>query len=150
MKQTYKKLIAVIIFIFTASVVGVILLFSIRSSPVMTQPFKDINKNEIGKVSMCDNYGNPKADLDEKELDEFIDLVKMIKTGKTTTDTHKDGFSSAKIKIEYKNGDTKILGPNDDIFCIDGVSYEAEKEPSQALEKMRVRILNEKAYKKTK
>lgn len=142
MKQTYKKLIAVIIFIFTASVVSVILLFSISSSSGMAMPFKDISKNEIRNVSMCDNYGNPKSDLDDKELDEFIDLVKRIKTGKTTTNTHRDGFSTAKIKIEYTNGETKVLGPNGDVFCIDGISYETEKEPCYALEEMRKRILS--------
>ena len=62
----------------------------------MSQPFKDINKSEISKVYMCNNYGVPKAELDDDELDEFIGLLKEIKAGKTLTNEEVsiDGFST--------------------------------------------------------
>lgn len=144
MNNTKKKLIPILIFVFTASVIGVILFFAFKNSSEMSQPFKDISKSEISKVSMCDNYGNPKADLDDKELDEFIGLLRKIEIGKTLTkeEVTRDGFSTARIKIEYKNGDTKVLGPNNDIFCIDGTPYEAKDGSCNALVGMRERILN--------
>ena len=143
-KSIKKKIIPILIFVVAASVIGVILFFAFKESSEMSQPFKDINKSEISKVYMCNNYGVPKAELDDKELDEFIGLLREIKTGKTLTkeEVSIDGFSTARIKIEYTNGDTKVLGPNNDIFCIDGTPYESEKESCNALEKMRERILN--------
>ncbi len=149
-EKTNKKLLIILICALAAAAIVCIILWIFvfkGSSDEMKKPFENLRKDEISKVVMCDNYGDPKAELNDKEIDEFIGLLRKIETGKTATDTQKDGFASAKIKIEYKSGEEKVLGPNDDIFCIDGTAYETESGSCNALAKMRSRVLDENASK---
>ena len=140
-----KKLILLIaaVCLLAAAVVGLMVYIFYAPTSKMDKPFKDINKDKISKVVMC-YYGEPKSELNDKEIDEFIGLLREIKTGKTTTETELDGFSTGDILIVYKNGNEQYIAPNGELFDIDGTTYEAEYGPCNALTNMRGRILDER------
>jgi hypothetical protein len=88
--------------------------------------------------------GRETAELNDKELDEFIDLLKEVEVGKITTETELDGFRRGDILIVFSNGDEHYIAPNGNLFDVDGVTYEALYQPCNALSMMRDRILDKK------
>jgi hypothetical protein len=142
MNNNSKKRIIVLLCVLAAAVAG-LMVYIFYDPTKMDKPFKDISKDDISKVVMC-YYGDPIAELNDKELDEFIDLLKEIEVGKITTETELDGFSRGDILIVFSNGDEHYIAPNGNLFDVDGVTYEALYQPCNALTNMRGRILDEK------
>lgn len=81
-------------------------------------------------------HGKIQAQVGDDRMDEFVDLLKAINTGKITTDTQLDGFERGRIWIYYTDGTVEHVSTCGDLFDIDGVTYESEYDTCQALGKM--------------
>ncbi|MBQ3936929.1 MAG: hypothetical protein II722_07715 [Ruminococcus sp.] len=140
-KTTNKKLMIILLCVLLAAVAGLLVYIFYDPTPKMKKPFENLSKEQISKVVMCNNFGQPKAELDDKQTDEFIRLIREIETGDVTTDTEFDGFSSKTMTVVYTDGKEQALAPNGDMFTIDGVTYKSVYSECDALNELRRRVL---------
>lgn len=143
-KTTNKKRLIILLCVLAAAVAGLLVYIFYDPTPKMKKPFENLSKEQISKVVMCSNFGQPKAELDDKQTDEFIALIREIETGEVTTDTNLDGFSSKTMTVVYTDGTQQDIATCGDLFTIDGVTYKSVYSECHALNELRGRILKEK------
>lgn len=143
-KTTNKKRLIILLCVLAAAVTGLLVYIFYDPTPKMKKPFENLSKEQISKVVMCSNFGQPKAELDDKQTDEFIALIREIETGEVTTDTNLDGFSSKTMTVVYTDGTQQDIATCGDLFTIDGVTYKSVYSECHALNELRGRILKEK------
>ena len=148
-----KKYKIIIICCLVACVSSVATYFVFRTKPetpkpdtrymeISITPFKDIKKEDIEKVVMCEGWRQ--AEVYESEMDEFISLVREIRIGERSDDIVRDGFSRTRIRVYYKDGTVQRLSPNGDLFDVDMKTYETQYGPSDKLGDMWWRILKQR------
>lgn len=143
-KTTNKKRLIILLCVLAAAVAGLLVYIFYDPTPKMKKPFENLSKEQISKVVMCSNFGQPKAELDDKQTDEFIALIREIETGEVTTDTNLDGFSTKTMTVVYTDGTQQDIATCGDLFTIDGVTYKSVYSECHALNELRGRILKEK------
>lgn len=143
-KTTNKKRLIILLCVLAAAVAGLLVYIFYDPTPKMKKPFENLSKEQISKVVMCSNFGQPKAELDDKQTDEFIALIREIETGEVTTDTNLDGFSPKTMTVVYTDGTQQDIATCGDLFTIDGVTYKSVYSECHALNELRGRILKEK------
>lgn len=143
-KTTNKERLIILLCVLAAAVAGLLVYIFYDPTPKMKKPFENLSKEQISKVVMCSNFGQPKAELDDKQTDEFIALIREIETGEVTTDTNLDGFSTKTMTVVYTDGTQQDIATCGDLFTIDGVTYKSVYSECHALNELRGRILKEK------
>ena len=143
-KTTNKKRLIILLCVLAAAVAGLLVYIFYDPTPKMKKPFENLSKEQISKVVMCSNFGQPKAELDDKQTDEFIALIREIETGEVTTDTNLDGFSTKTMTVVYTDGTQQDIATCGDLFTIDGVTYKSVYSECHAINELRGRILKEK------
>lgn len=119
--KTSKRLTALLC-ILIILLLGFILYMLYDPEPRMLFPFKNIKRDDISKVEV-NNLTVLEAELDDSQLDEFVEYLKDIGVGEQTFDTELDGFSRGDFKITLKKGEIHSVAPNGTLFDIDGKTF---------------------------
>lgn len=123
-----RKILAIV-----ASVLAIILAFTIGICVIGRRPFKNMNAEEVQSISIHLWPPNETMELSQQEIRELVGLLQQVKIYNPSWLHLASGGQSNIMTITYQDGSVEKVNQFGSTLIINGMGYRAEYEPNEAI-----------------